>query len=262
MRSVDARLGKARGQVALAGDHAHIETASWRAVAAALYLCAIAAITIALLIFFPPHFDLKIETVISVIVVAVFLMAMERPVNTPATMVAPLTAISAASAVAFGSWVIVLSVVAWLAVRFHINNGEEKWRNLIKPETIGQICIAINVSYAYLGLWHLAVHFQNLLPSFFHNLLTFVGVVAVGLGGQTVNNLFAYPWYLIKGHPFSISQLFRTGVVASIYAYLLLATYKFGGLLATAIFYMVVAQVRVVQDLLGVTAQLHKLEKA
>ncbi|HLW37998.1 MAG TPA: hypothetical protein VKR99_06175, partial [Candidatus Eremiobacteraceae bacterium] len=116
-------------------------------------------------------------------------------------MVAPLTAISAASVVAFGPWVIVLSVVAWLAVRFNINNGEERWRNILKPETIGQVCIAINVSYAALGLWHGVTYFQNLLPAFLHSVVTFVGVVIVGLGWQTVNNLFAYPWYFIKGHP-------------------------------------------------------------
>ncbi|MDQ6781014.1 MAG: hypothetical protein M3Z37_07675, partial [Candidatus Eremiobacteraeota bacterium] len=83
------------------------------------------------MIFLPPHFDVRLQTIISVLVVALFLIAMERPVNTSVTMVAPLTAICAASAVALGSWVIVLMAVAWLAVRFNLRNGEPRWRNVL-----------------------------------------------------------------------------------------------------------------------------------
>ncbi len=86
-------------------------------------------------------------------------------------------------------------------------------------------------------------------PKFLHNPLELIGIMVVGIACQTVNNLLAYPWYLIKGRPFGMSQLLRTGIVASIYAYLLVATYKFGGLLATAIFYVVVAQIKVAQDI-------------
>ena len=84
----------------------------------------------------------------------------------------------------------------------------------------------------------------------------------MGLAWQTASNVTAYVYYLINGRPFALTQLLRTGVIASVYAYLLVATYRFGGLLTTSIFYIVVAQIRVVQDVLGITTQLHKLEKA
>ena len=248
--------------MALAGDHAEVAPASWRVVAAPLYIIVTTIVAIGLLVLFPPKFDLRLSTIFSVVVVGAFLVAMERPKYTAATTVAPLTAISAASVVVFGYWVIPLSIIALLAVRFNMTNNEVRWRNLLRIETLLQSAIAIDVAYASIGLWGLITIVQHSLPLWSMNFTTLLGIIVLGIGSQTCNNVFAYLWYAIRGHPFSIGQLFRTGLIASIYAYLLVATYRFGGLLATAIFYLIVAQIRVVQDVLGVTAQLHKLEKA
>ncbi len=175
---------------------------------------------------------------------------------------APMTAITTASAVVFGSWVIPLAAIAWLAVRFRLGSGRERWRYAFSPETAGQIGVAVIAAYCVLALWVEVSRAINAAPHFLHDPLTLIGIVLVGLCWQTVSNLLATLWYLIKGQTVSVAQMLRTGIVASIYAYLLVAMYKFGGLLATTVFYTVVAQIRVVQDVLGITAQLHKLEKS
>ncbi|MDQ6767873.1 MAG: HD domain-containing protein [Candidatus Eremiobacteraeota bacterium] len=249
--------------MALAGDHAQEEREGWRALATQLYAYGLTAFSIFLLYVFPPHFDLRFGTIIQVAIVAAFLVAMERPVRTPAvTMVAPLTAIISASGVVFGAWTIVLAVIAWVAVRLRMLLREGGWQSIIAPATLGQTATAIISSYALLGTWHVVSSLVAVTPTFFTNVVELFGIVLVGLVFQTANNVTAYVYYLINGRPFAVTQLLRTGVIASIYAYLLVATYKFGGLLTTAIFYVIVAQIRVVQDILGVTTQLHKLEKA
>lgn len=247
----------------MAGDHAQVESPSWRQFATQGYLYGLASLAFVLLVFFPPHFDLSLGTIASVAVVAVFLIVMERPMQTAvANTIAPLTAILAAAAVIFGSWMIVLAVVAWLAVRFRLGSGPERWKAVFSPETAGQIGVAISASYTVLLIWGVLAQIIRSAPPYLNTPLTLLGVVIAGLSWQTVSNLLAYPWYLMKGRPFVMTQMLRTGIVASIYAYLLVATYRFGGLLATTVFYVVVAQIRVVQDVLGITAQLHKLEKA
>jgi HD-like signal output (HDOD) protein len=249
--------------VALAGDHAHTEREGWRALASQLYAFGLTGISVALLWIFPPHFDLRIITILQVVIVGAFLVAMERPVKTAAVnLVAPLTAVISASAVIFGSWTIVLAVTAWVAVRLRFVLKEGGWSSILVPATLGQTATAVISSYALLGAWHLVTQLVSKTPIFLTNVLELLGIVAIGLVFQTANNMIAYVYYLINGRPFAVTQLLRTGVIASIYAYLLVATYKFGGLLTTAIFYTIVAQIRVVQDILGVTTQLHKLEKA
>jgi HD domain len=202
-------------------------------------------------------------TIISVAIVGAFLIIMERPTVTAAvTTMAPLTAIMAASAVVFGSWTIVLYPLAWLAVRWRMAASGDWWKHEFFAGTLGQVGIAIISAYFTLQVWHGANYLIELAPKVLQNPLNLVGVIVAGIACQTANNLLAYPWYLIKGRPFGMSQLLRTGVVASIYAYLLVAMYKFGGLVATTVFYIVVAQIKVAQDVLGITMQLHKLEKA
>ena len=247
----------------MAGDHAQERTETWRAIATQIYAFGLTGISILLIWIFPPHFDLRITTIVQVILVAAFLVVMERPVRTPAvTMVAPLTAIISASGVIFGSWTIVLAVTAWAAVRLRFLLKEGGLPSILAPATLGQTATAVISSYALLGAWHLVTQILSITPSFLISLVNLLGIVAVGLVFQTANNVTAYVYYLINGRPFAVTQLIRTGVIASIYAYLLVATYKFGGLLTTGIFYVIVAQIRVVQDIIGVTTQLHKLEKA
>jgi HD-GYP domain-containing protein (c-di-GMP phosphodiesterase class II) len=249
--------------VALAGDHAHRETETWRGIASQIYAYALAAVSVALFYLFPPHFDLHLGVVVPVAIIAVFLVFMERPVKTPATTVAPLTAILSASGVVFGAWILVLAIVAWITIRLRIVTSEGgKWVDMITPILLGQTATAVISSYAVLGTWSLISRAITITPHSLVSLVELLGIVMVGLAWQTANNLTAYFYYLLNGRPFIITQLLRTGIVASIYAYLLVATYKFGGLLATTIFYIVVAQIKVAQDVLGITTQLHKLDKA
>jgi hypothetical protein len=248
--------------VALAGDHAQTRTETWRAIAGHVYQWSLAGVAVSLLVFFPLHFDLKWTTMASVAVVAVFLVIMERPMQTAATTVAPLTAIIGASAVVFGSWAVLLATVAITAIRVRIALAQGGLNKVLSSVALGSVALAVISGYSVVATWDGASRLIALAPSWSHSILTVFGIIAVGLAWQTVNNFFAYFWYLLNGNPFVISQLFRTGIIASIYAYLLVAMYKFGGVIATTIFYVVVAQIKVLQDVLGVTAQLHKLDKA
>lgn len=229
-----------------------------------LYAYGLAGLSLLLLYLFPPQFDLRITTILQVAAVAVFLVLMERPVKTPAvSMVAPMTAVISASGVVFGAWTIVLAVITWAFVRlrFALQDGGG-WKAMLAPQTFGQTGSAIIGAYALLGAWHFVSQVLAITPHYLWAVVNLLGIVLVGLAWQTASNGTAYVYYLILGRPFALTQLIRTGIIASVYAYLLVATYKFGGLLTTAIFYIVVAQIRVVQDILGVTTQLHKLEKA
>jgi len=176
--------------------------------------------------------------------------------------VAPLTAILAASGVLFGFWMIALAIVAVITVRWRISAQENVRAEILSSKTLAQAGIAVFSSYGVVETWRLFVHLNTLTPSFFHHAVTLIGVVSVGLVSQGINNVLVGLHYTINGKPFVFSQLFRTGIVASIYAYLLVATYQFGGLVATTIFYIVVAQIKVLQDVMGITSQLHKLERA
>jgi len=249
--------------VALAGDHAHSESESWREIAVHAYAYLLAAVSIGLVYFFPPKLDLRITTVVSVSVVALFLVLMERPVKTPSAIMAPLTAILSASGVVFGGWTIVLAVLSWSAIRIRLvlSDGGRPL-DLISAPTVGQIATAALASYAVLGIWGLVSKLLAITPHLALNVVTFLGIVLVGLTWQTASNLTTYVYYRLSGRQVSVGQLLRTGIIASIYAYLLVATYRFGGLVATTVFYVVVAQIKVVQDVLGITMQLHKLEKA
>ena len=249
--------------VALAEDHARTRAESWRAIAGHVYAYALAAISVSLLFVFPPRLDLHLGIILPVAIVAIFLVMMERPVKTPATTVAPLTAILSASGVVFGGWIVVLAVIAWATVRLRIVMSEGgRPADMFSAITLGQTATAVLSSYGVLGAWTLVSRLLTVTPHPLVSVVELIGIVGVGLTWQTVNNLTAYGYYVLNGRSFVVTQLLRTGIVASIYAYLLVATYRFGGLLATTVFYVVVAQIKVAQDVLGITLQLHKLEKA
>lgn len=248
--------------MALAGDHAQTETQTWRGVASLIYSWGLGLCAIALIVLIPPHFDLHLKTIGAVLFVAAFLVAMERPMRTAAITVAPLTAILAASGVIFGYWMIALAIVAVIAVRWRISKQENVPAEIFSSKSMAQCGIAVFSSYGVVETWAAFTHFNTLVPPFFHNIITLVGVVSVGLVSQGINNVLVQLHYAINNRSFMFGQLFRTGIVASIYAYLLVATYQFGGLVATTIFYVVVAQIKVLQDVMGITAQLQKLERA
>jgi HD domain len=249
--------------VALAGDHAQTEREAWRDAATQLYAWGLTAISLLLLYFFPPRFDLRLSTLVQVALIAAFLAAMERPVRTPATNVAPLTALMAACGVVFGAWMIVLAILSGIALQWRVVRSDAgSWTRIIGLKTVLQTASAIIASYAVLGTWAGTNKLIAWLPHELNSLGVFLAVLLVGLAWQSANIIFVDVYLLINGRPFVLTQLLRIGIVASVYAYLLVATYKFGGLLATTIFYVVVAQIKVVQDVLGITTQLHKLERA
>jgi HD domain len=249
--------------VALAGDHAQTEREGWREIATQLYAWGLAGISVLLLFLFPPKFDLRVSTLIQIALVAAFLAAMERPVRTPASNVAPLTALMAACGVVFGAWMIVLAILSGFALQLRLVRSETgKWAKIIGLKTLMQVATAIIASYAVLGTWGAAGKVIPRLPHGLASLFVFIAIILVGLAWQMANILFVDMYRLINGKPFVLPQLLRIGIVASVYAYLLVATYNFGGLLATAVFYIVVAQIKVLQDILGITTQLHKLERA
>ncbi|MBC5808111.1 MAG: hypothetical protein DLM53_01655 [Candidatus Eremiobacter antarcticus] len=246
--------------MALAGHVAEAHTDAWRSTASQVYLYGLAAAALCLLIFVPLHFDLSTNTLVSVIIVAVFLVAMERPTRTAVSTVAPLTAILAASGVALGPWMMVLAAIALLTVRFRVDGS--KINEFLTPISLGQLGIAVLSSYALIESWQPLHRLTASTPALFHSALTFFSVLVVSMVTQTVNNVLVYVYFQINERPVLLSQLLRVGVVASIYAYILVAIYTFGGIIGATIFYVVVAQIKFLQDILGITVQLHKLEKA
>ena len=246
--------------VALAGDHAQERTETWRAVLGQVYSFSVGAFAVTLLVLSPPHMDFHLGTVIPVIIVAAFLVAMERPTRTAATTVAPLTAIMAAAAVVFGGWMVFLACVANVALRWRLSATDRV--SIFVHGTIGQIGSVILSSYVVLTVWSEIERLSHFVPPYLSSLVSLCTIVGLGLTWQTTANVFAAVHHLIAGKNVGLQQLFRTGIVASIYAYLLVGMYKFGGIIATTIFYVVVAQIKVVQDVLGITIQLHKLDRA
>jgi hypothetical protein len=249
--------------VALAGDHAQSDRETWRELATQIYAFGLAGLSACLLIFFPLKFDLRVATIVQVAIVAIFLVLMERPSRTPATNVAPLTALMAAGGVVFGPWLVVLAGLTGLAIRWRIVHGEGgRWRDLLVPQTLIQVCNMVIASYAVMATWSGMEKLLKHLPHSLTLFATFPAILLVGLAWQTTSNSITKVYLLIHGRSASLTQMIRIGIVASIYAYLLVAMYGFGGLVATTVFYVVVAQIRVLQDVLSITNSLHKLEHA
>jgi len=253
--------GKAyASNVALAGDHAQTRAEIWRAVAGQAYSFSLGLIAVALVVFVPPRLDFHLGVLVPVVLVGAFLIAMERPTTTASATVAPLTAIMAASAVVFGDWMLILALIAVAAIRWRLNVTEPG--NLFTHRAVGNIGSTVLTSYAVLFVWLEVTKLIPVVPSYLVGVVMLVGIVSLGLVWQSTNNILASVHYLIAGRSVGLKQLFRIGIVGSIYAYLLVGMYKFGGILAATIFYTVVAQIRVVQDILGITVQLHRLERA
>src|SRR4029077_6266379 len=142
----------------------------------------------ALIIAFPPTFDLRASTIVSVAIVAAFLIFVERSQTAAGSTVAPLTAIMTACAVTFGPWAIVIGFVAALTIQIHrLRIGEVT--PAIAPFAMPCQAGAATIStFAMLATW---AGVQNLIarwPSL-EWILLFVGIVAVGIAWQTSFNL-------------------------------------------------------------------------
>jgi hypothetical protein len=246
--------------VALAGDQARVESEKWRLVALDVYCIVLGAAGLMLLVLAPPHLDIRPITVLSVAFVALFLATTERPVQSAGKSFAPLTAVVAASAVVFGGWAIALVLISLIAVRFRMRPDLPRVRVLLSNASIGQAGMGIAGAYAMLLTWSGVSYLQNVAPHWANIPIAFAGIVCVGLAWQVVQHGLAYGFYALNGTPVNTLQFLRVGVVASLYGYLLVAMYSFGGLFAAAVFYVLVAQGRIVQELTGVTSRLYRLE--
>ena len=233
----------------------------WRFVARRSLHVFLALAGVALIVAFPPTFDLRASTIVSVAIVAAFLLFVERSQTAAGSTVAPLTAIMTACAVTFGPWALVIGFVAAVTIQVHrLRIGEIS--SSFAPFLIACKAGAATIStYAMLATW---AGVQNLTARWptFEWILLFTGVVAVGIAWQTSFNLMVAFDAKIGSSSFPVLALVRPGLVASLYAYMLIAMYNFGGIFAAALFYVVVAQFNLIEQTLGTSVRLLKLDRA
>lgn len=233
----------------------------WRHVARRVLHVFLALTGIALIIAFPPPFDDRATTIVSVAIVAAFLVFVERSQTAAGSTVAPLTAIMTACAVTFGPWALVIGFVAAVTIQVHRLRSREI-SAAIAPFLIACQAGAATIStYAMLATWA-GVHDLIARWPMATGLISFVGVIAVGFAWQTSFNLMVAFEHKITGSSFPMLALVRPGLVASLYAYMLVAMFKFGGIFAAALFYVVVAQFSLIEQTLGTSIRLLKLDRA
>jgi hypothetical protein len=247
--------------VATVGRQETTQPEQWRLVARRTLHVFLALTGIALIVAFPPTFDLRAGTLVSVAIVAAFLIFVERSQTAAGSTVAPLTAIMTACAVTFGPWAIVIGIVAAATIQIHrLRVGEISAGGA--PFLIACQAGAATIStYAMLATWSGVQDLIGRWPAG-QPLLLFVGVVAVGFAWQTSFNLAVAFDAKIVNSSFPVLALVRPGLVASLYAYMLVAMYNFGGIFATALFYVVVAQFSLIEQTLGTSVRLLKLDRA
>ena len=222
----------------------------------------VTAIALALLLLSPPQLDLRLTTILSVLLVAVFLAFSQHPTQAAGKSYAPLTAVVAASSIVFGYWTMLLVIVSFCAIRLRMGEREHSWRELLSPGALGQAGAGVLATYGMIAVWGEVLAAQKFAPAWAGSAIAFFGVLLVGIVWQFSQHFFVQTAYFItRGAGFSL-QFVRIGIFASLYGYLLVAMYGFGGMLAAALFYVLVAQTRVVQDILGVVKRLEQLEAA
>jgi HD domain len=216
---------------------------------------------IALIAAFPPTFDNRAGTIVSVAIVAAFLVFVERSQTAAGSTVAPLTAIMTACAVTFGSWALVIGFVAAVTIQVYRLRAREITANFAPFLIACQAGAATISTYAMLATW---TGVQDLIARWPMGtwLISFVGVIAVGFAWQTSFNLMVAFEHKIAGGSFPVLALVRPGLIASLYAYMLIAMYNFGGIFAAALFYVVVAQFSLIEHTLGTSIRLLKLDRA
>jgi hypothetical protein len=249
--------------VALAEDHTTSgQSEKWRSVALTIFLISVGAIGFLMLVFIPPQLDFRPATLASVLFVAAFLALTQRPTQAAGKSYAPLTAVIAASAVVFGYWTILLVLVSFAAIRLRLGPRESALGELFSSRSFAQAGVGIAATYGMIAVWSGTLAFERTLPAWTASLLTFAGIVLVGLVWQIAQHGLIQVVYSFLGKANYSLQFIRLGIFASLYAYLLVAMYSFGGLLTASLFYILVAQTRVVQDILGVAKRLQQLEHA
>jgi hypothetical protein len=248
--------------VALAEDHTQVQTERWRSVALTIFLISAGAIGFLMLFLIPPQFDWRPVTLASVAFIAVFLAMTQRPTQAAGKSYAPLTAVVAASAVVFGYWTIVIVLVSFAAIRLRLGPRESAIGELFSSRSFGQAGVGIAACYGMIAAWNGTVALETIAPVWLAPVLTLIGIVLVGIVWQISQHGFAQISYSFTRQGVFSLQFVRLGVFASLYGYLLVAMYDFGGVLTAALFYVLVAQTRFVQDILGVAKRLQQLEHA
>lgn len=227
-----------------------------------IFAYGVGAVGVAILALDPPALDMRWSTVLPVAFVAVFLAITQRPTQAAGKSYAPVTAIVAASAVAFGYWTILLVLVSFGALRLRMAPRETPLRELLSPISIGQAGAGIVATYGMVAAWTEAQSIEKALPVWAGTVVTLLGVLAVGLIWQIAQHGYAQLTYWFTGRSAFSLQFLRLGVFASFYGYLLVAVYSFGGLLTAALFYALVAQPRIVQDIVGLSRRLYQFDHA
>jgi hypothetical protein len=247
--------------VAAVGRQETTQPEQWRLVARRTFHIFLALSGIALVVAFPPTFDLRAGTIVSVAIVAAFLVFVERSQTAAGSTVAPLTAIMTSCAVTFGSWALLIGLVAAVTIQVHRLRIREI-TGAIAPFAIACQAGAATIStYAMLATWA-ALHDVIARWPMGTPLLLFVGIIAVGFVWQTSFNLMVAFDAKIGNSSFPVLALVRPGLVASLYAYMLVAMYNFGGIFAAALFYVVVAQFNIIEQTIGTSVRLLKLDLA
>ena len=231
----------------------------WRVIAKRAYYLTTALAAAALIVFIPPQFSYSIPTLVTVFVVAWFLMAVERAEGTSLKF-APLTAVLVASAATVGWWSVVLTSASWAVIRLRMI--AEKRPGFIDGALglVGQIGIGIISVYAMLETFYATQGLAHLVPSVASGVIFVTAILACGVVQQTTNNLLSAVTYWIMGHRVNVRAFSRAGLVASIWAYFLVAVYNFGGIVAIVAFYIVVANSRMMDKALAFVSALEKLE--
>jgi len=230
-----------------------------RAVLKQIYYPLFALLGAALVYFFPPHLDFSTQTLVSVGVVALFLALVERPANAAGISTAPMTAIIGASVILFGWWALVLVAIGWAAVHIRVKGGG-LWK-LFKAWA-GQVGLSFIAIYCMMAVWSRAEHLSLGFSKATASAMAMLAIIFVGMLYHTLNSLFASCALLISGQRIDPSRLAGVGLLAAVYAYILVAVYHFGGIIGASLFYVFVGQERMIQGVLGLTTQLQQLYRA
>ena len=250
--------------VAMAVARTHVAESAqsrvdWREIVTRGYYVGVALSAAALIVFVPPHFSFSIQMLLTALVVGWFLMVVERAEGTTFRF-APLTAVLAASSAIVGWWSLALSAVAFTVIRWRLNAEKKLTPAAALPALVGQVGIGIFAVYAMLGTYYGVTSLGHMIPLTFAGLVTFVAILAAGFSFQTTANILGAATYWIVGQGVSLRMFSKAGFVASIWAYFLVAIYTFGGILAIIGFYVVVANTRMMDKMLGVIASMERLE--
>jgi len=216
--------------VALAEDHTQVQSEKWRSVALTVFCVSVGAIGFLMLVFIPPQLDFRPATIASVLFVAVFLALTQRPTQAAGKSYAPLTAVVAASAVVFGYWTVLLVLVSFAAIRLRMGPREAALGELFSSKSFAQAGVGIAATYGMIAVWTGFTSLEKLAPPWAGTPLTLLVIILVGLVWQVAQHGLTQIAYSFTGKSVYSFQFLRLGIFASLYAYLLVAMYSFGGL--------------------------------